>query len=85
MIAAVVMITTLFGAKVMRHLGQTGRSHFSIEELKDVFDITSFQMVKEFAKAEREIEETKKKDMIDTVTKDAIVSLFDGITKPSKN
>jgi hypothetical protein len=45
MIAAVVMITTLFSAKTMRHLEQTGRSHFSIEEPKQEINALKYKQI----------------------------------------
>jgi hypothetical protein len=45
MIVEVVMIITLFGAKVMRHLEQTGRSHFSIEELKQEINALKYKQI----------------------------------------
>lgn len=85
MVATVVtMITALFSAKVMRYLGQTGKSHFTIDEIKDVFFKTSCQMVKEFTEAERDVAQAKKEKSMNEV-KDVIENLFNGEAKPGKN
>lgn len=81
MIETVVMITALFSAKALRNLRQTGRSHFSIDEIRDVFGITFCQMAKELTEAERDVMQAKKENEV----KDVIESLFNGEAKPGKN
>lgn len=80
----VAIITALFSAKVMRYLGQTGKSHFTIDEINDVFGKTSYQMVKKLTEAERDVAQAKKEKSMNEV-KDVIENLFNGEAKPGKN